>query len=253
MTSPMIVHGGTKSEATLLGRQFVETPYFTYLDDDDELLPYALARRIAILECEQVDCVATNGYHCRNGVDEPLFTNTQRFVTGEFLESLLESRNWLASGACMFRTQTVTEHYFQDLPRHREWTVIAYRIASDARVKFCDVPTCRINSSSKSESKKDSYAEAAAEAWEKIMHANHRDDLLPAIRRQQSVALRNLCSYYRLQRRFGSAWGAYVRALNRGAGWSFVPYAALLLVRTTRPAQEVARMLRATSNRYADG
>jgi hypothetical protein len=238
------LYSGGKREATIAGRQLVQTPFFCYLDDDDELMPGALSHCLAFMEENPLlDCVATNGYHCRAGIDDTLFPVTRRFVKGELLESLVEARNWLASGAAMFRTDTVAPSYFQNLPKHREWTVIAFRLATDRNVLFSDMPTCRIHSSPQSESKTDTYAEAALEAWRQISICNQRAELVRKIKVQQALALRSLCSYYRLKRRFGDAWAAYLRALASPAGWSYLPYAALLLARTTRPAAEIVPKL----------
>jgi glycosyltransferase involved in cell wall biosynthesis len=52
------------SAALRAGRKQIETPYFATLDDDDELLPGALAKRLAALTADpKADLVVTNGYY----------------------------------------------------------------------------------------------------------------------------------------------------------------------------------------------
>src|SRR5262245_24830754 len=59
---------GSLTRAHLTGRQQVLTPYFSFLDDDDEYLPGALdLRRRALEQDPDADLVVTNGYHYGEG------------------------------------------------------------------------------------------------------------------------------------------------------------------------------------------
>lgn len=152
-----------KCAATRIGRALVRDPYFGYLDDDDELLPGALEMRARHLETDpEIDCIATNGeYETRGGV-RPVLPNPEAFRAG-LCRAILNQRTWLAAGGALFRAATIGERYFSDLPPHREWTLIGFRIASERNVRFVDETTYRIHDTAVSESKKPTYAEVKCE------------------------------------------------------------------------------------------
>ena len=67
-----------KSRATLMGRENVRTEFFSFLDDDDELLPDALAMRTQFLrEHPEIDCVATNGDYIHPLGTRPVFRDCE--------------------------------------------------------------------------------------------------------------------------------------------------------------------------------
>ena len=54
---------GSLPLAILAGRRAVQTPYFCFLDDDDEYLPHAIDLRLAPMRSnEKLDFVVSNGY-----------------------------------------------------------------------------------------------------------------------------------------------------------------------------------------------
>src|SRR6185295_1279548 len=77
------------------GRVRVRSPYFAELDDDDELLPGALATRVAAMEAHpDVDVVVTRGYVDHQGRRE-LNLRDLEGLQADPLRSLLD-QNWLA-------------------------------------------------------------------------------------------------------------------------------------------------------------
>ena len=56
-----VLEEASLANALQVGRRLVDTPWFAALDDDDLLLPGALASRIeALVESNDHDCVVTN-------------------------------------------------------------------------------------------------------------------------------------------------------------------------------------------------
>ena len=234
-TRCLILDGPNKPEATYLGRALVASPFFSFLDDDDELLPGALARRVALMRrFPKTDCLATNGYYTENGSTRLLYADARPMQGNGYVQSLLDSRNWLASCGGLFRSDTVKLSYFQDLPKHREWTVVAFRIASALTVHFEDIPTFCVHSTAESESKKDSYIDAAVVTLDHWMNATNdkRADAnyLPAA---DGLHFRTMCSHYRMRGNFPAAWNAYWNAIRSDGGWRYAPYGALLLAQKT--------------------
>lgn len=233
-TSCLIMDGPDKPAATFIGRALVATDLFCYLDDDDELLPEALERRLHIMaERPQLDCVATNGYYVQGNTTRLLFEQTQILREHGYVQSLLHAHNWLASCGGLFRTSTVKMSYFQNLPPHREWTVIAFRIASSLHVHFEDTPTFRVNSSPGSQSKQDSYVDAGIVILDELKRCTNDPQQRNHIRDRQAAAYRSMCSYYRLRKNFPAAWRAYVNAIRSQGGWRYIPYIARMFCRET--------------------
>lgn len=73
ITTPSLPH------AIIRGRELINTPYFSTLDDDDEYLPGATDIKVAALEAESAaDVVVTNGYRYYRGKDTQAYTDISR-------------------------------------------------------------------------------------------------------------------------------------------------------------------------------
>ncbi|MBV9270425.1 MAG: glycosyltransferase [Candidatus Eremiobacteraeota bacterium] len=243
-TRMVVLDSPDKAAATLMGRSMVNTDFFCFLDDDDEFLPGALCFAAGyLMEHPRIDCVATNGYFVEGDNVRILLEDAWRFAQDGYIPSLLRSRNWLASCGGMFRSATVGKKYFADLTRHREWTLIAFRIASDLNVEFVNRPTCRVYSIANSQSKRTTYVDAGVETLDAMLRWNRDSRNVPTLRKRQADAYRRAASYYRMQGDFGRAWRMLWNALGLPGGWRHLPYATLLLMRDLRPAVEVQRGL----------
>lgn len=240
----VVESGADKAAATLIGRQQVRTEFFGFLDDDDELLPGSLIQRASHLrEHPTLACVATNGEYVKESDIGPVFHNMQQ-VVGKYVRALLHGRNWLAAGGATFRTAMVGEEYFAALPPHREWTLIAFRIATRLPVEFLDISTYRIYSTPASQSKTPTYMEAGALVTQLMLEWDGRAAHVPAIRRRAIGAYRQACSYHRINGDFTRAWHFYRKAVSSPFGLSFVPYAALLAAKERRQIPDIAGSVR---------
>jgi glycosyltransferase involved in cell wall biosynthesis len=117
---------GNLPAALLAGREAVDTPYFATLDDDDLLLPGALALRLRALQ-ERPDraAVVTNGYR-RDRFGDVLHIasgrgahDPHREIERDPLRALLR-RNWLLPGSWLGRTDAVGASLFHGMPRYLE-------------------------------------------------------------------------------------------------------------------------------------
>jgi hypothetical protein len=127
--------------ALLEGRRLVETEWLAALDDDDELLPGALARRLAALEARP-DCAAvvTNGIR-RDENGDRLHLGPEARVDLDPLRAMLAA-NWLLPGSWLCRAEVLPEAVFARMPRYLENTYLALVLASSVRIAFdVDEPT----------------------------------------------------------------------------------------------------------------
>ena len=106
------------------GRRAIDTPWFCDLDDDDLLLPGALALRLDALR-DRPDCCAviTNGYW-RNGSRDVLNAPPELRVAADPLRAMLR-QNWFLAGSYLCRTADVGPEVFRDMPRYFERTYLA--------------------------------------------------------------------------------------------------------------------------------
>ena len=144
--------------AYLVGRKAVDGEFFCFLDDDDEYTDDALTKRVRpFLDNDDIDVVVSNGYrksqHGRN-----LTSFYQTFPTNDSdpLAALVQN-NWLTSCGALFRTASIGDDYFIDLATYYEWTSLASRLATRAKLYFINEKTFVVNDTPGSLSKSSEY------------------------------------------------------------------------------------------------
>ena len=209
--------------AIFAGRRTVSTPFFCFLDDDDELLPNSIASRVLpMLQDQTIDLVVGNGLsRTPNGASRIVFEDMNLFRSDPF--SSVFRRNWLASCGAVYRTATVSEDIFFDLPSYYEWTLVACRIlVRGLRPSFLDSSTFVINETEGSLSRSSKYIESSPIACEEILAL-----ALPRRIKQHAIAkycdvYHSLCGHHLSQGRMLEAFSAHVRSLRYRHG--FVRY-----------------------------
>ncbi len=219
---------GGVSGAQRLGRMQVTSPYFAFLDDDDEYLPGGLAARLQpLLENDAIDFVASNGYdHCA-GYDSIRIEDAAA-VQKDPLRALL-SENWLASCGGLFRSARISSDYFDGETNYFEWTWLAYRLTTERSMRFVDVPTFRVHDSPGSVSKSVDYRLAEIVILEKIAALSLPEDVGARLRIKRGKALHGLADYFRLRGMATLAWRYHLASLFNANGWSYLAYSRKLL------------------------
>jgi glycosyltransferase involved in cell wall biosynthesis len=115
----------------------VDTPVFCLLDDDDELLPSALATVRAEME-DRADAAALNGYEEHAGGRRTPKFPPESFASSPVLSLL--THHWLSSGGLFVRTERVDPTVFDALPDYLELTYLGLRLACRYRVQRIDRP-----------------------------------------------------------------------------------------------------------------
>lgn len=222
---------GSLPRALAFGRSHVATPYFGFLDDDDEYLPNALRLRLQALEGNSAAAVcATDGYDFTDGRDcirEVIFPETQQ----DPLRGLLRA-NWLASCGGLFRSDLVPESFFDNSTKYFEWTLLAYKLAVARRVILLSTPTYRLYESSDSLSRSEAYRLAEPEVLKKICLLDLPKDVQWALRQRVSRAYHSLSSYFLRDGRLREAWGFHARSLFQPSGWQYLSFTASLIRRS---------------------
>lgn len=215
--------------ARYAGRKAVRSQFFAFLDDDDEYLPGAIDKRIAILSSDpKAGLVASNGFRFSGG-KETLALNALIDVESDPLAAVLRE-NWLASCGGLYRTERIPAVFFEDMPQYLEWTWLAFRIASIGEVvRILPEPTFRINDTPKSESKSEAYMLSHVEVIDRMMRTTRRADILAMLGRMQSTALNCASNHYRKNGLLREAWRAHLRSLRQPGGLRYITYTRHLI------------------------
>jgi hypothetical protein len=214
-----------------IGRRLVQTGFYAFLDDDDELLPHALGTGLSTMHAEpSIDVVVTTGYWFsgeRRAIHVPNIIGNQDDPVNGVIE-----RCWLSACGGLYRASTIAPTYFDDLPDLCEWTYLAFRLAWDRRnIRFLDLATYNVYDTRGSQSKSDQFLDATLDVL-----AAMRAHRLPRATRHRleqkyRAALHHAAEHYRRADQYGKAWRLHLRSLKPPHTLRYAAYTRKLLWR----------------------
>jgi hypothetical protein len=214
--------------ARFAGRQLVQTEFFCFLDDDDELLPNGLAMRLrALNERPEVDFVASNGYYRFEGIDQ-LGIGNVKDVAADPLFAMSE-QCWLASCGGLYRTESIDSQFFAELPRFLEWTYLGLKLVSTRKVFFLDQPTFRVHDSPESLSKSVEYRAGCPPALEAALALPLPASVSHRLRIKLSAAHHALAEHYLRVSELRLAWSHHLASLAQPKGVKYLSFSRRLL------------------------
>jgi len=221
-------------EALRAGRDLVDTPWFSRLDDDDVMLPGALALRLATLEAQPgLDAVVTNGYR-RDASGDTLHVTDSSAVQRDPLAALLTS-NWLLPGSWLCRTTSIGSDIFRDAPHALECTYLAVQLASRHRMLFLEQPTVVWHTDTPgSESKSREWHLGEADALVRILELELPGDFRESIRQRIAPACHSAASRFLAEGSPAEAWRWHLRSLKEPGGWQYLLYTRYVLAGLAR-------------------
>jgi glycosyltransferase involved in cell wall biosynthesis len=205
------------------GRAAVDTPYFAVLDDDDELLPRALATRLRALDDGAADAVVTNGYRegfGRRELDLDDFGPTR----ADPLRTLVR-RNWLRPCAGLFRSHAVPLDLFAGIPEYREWTYLGLRLALERTIAFVNEATYVYRTDTPgSLSRSKEYCLAGPGAIARMLELALPSDVRLMLRYRLTADLHSVCDRELLDGNYLAAWRWHLKCLASPGGWRYLSY-----------------------------
>lgn len=211
------------SRARLEGRRLVDTPYFAFLDDDDELLENALRLRIDALEANGADVAVTNGYRDIEGLRQVIFEKFERHPDDPALA--LFEENWLASAGGLYRTESVEVAILDGLPNFLEMTVLALRLCERHRIVRLDEPTFVIHAGADGQASQSlAYWQALPDVLKSMQSITRRKDVLACLEQHRADALHQASVNALTHRNRLSAWRYHLNSLMTGKGLRYLPY-----------------------------
>ena len=210
----MVGQRASPGRALGIGRRLIRADFYAFLDDDDELLPHALATGLNILNADpDVDLVVTTGYWISAGerrIHIPEITRHQ----DDALNGIIE-RCWLNPGGGLYRTATIPEQYFEKLPDFCEWTFLAFQLArAGHNIRFLDIPTYDAYDTPGSASKSEEFLEAIVGVLSTIRECSLPDATRDRLEQKYRAALHHAAEHYRRAKRLGKAWRYHLKSLK---------------------------------------
>jgi len=223
------------------GRAMVDTPFFSVLDDDDELLPGALRTRLDAFVTEPVpDVVVTGGYLESAGRRRVEIEDFRR-VEADPLRALFV-QHWLRPCAGCFRTAAVPAAFFESIPPYREWTWLALRCALELRIRFVAEPTFVYRTDTPgSLSKTSAYALAGPAALARMLALDLPADVRTILRTRLAGDLHSASVCELAAGHHAAAWRLHLRSLVQPSGWRYLPYARHLVAAALSGARATGR------------
>jgi glycosyltransferase involved in cell wall biosynthesis len=211
------------------GRSLVTTPFFGFLDDDDEYLPDALDTRLELLRADpSIDAVATNGCTNIDGVDRVRHEHPEA-AAADPLRALIQA-NWLDSCGGLYRTERVPVDFFDGVTQYYEWTVLGYKLAATRKVVYVNRPTFRVYDSPGSLSKSRGFRTAAPHVLESILSWPELPvDVKDALRRKIGRTHHALSIMYLSEGDRRSAVKHHLASLASPGGLDFLLYSRRLI------------------------
>lgn len=221
---------GSLPLALQTGRTLVQSPFFAFLDDDDEYLEGAVALRLRpLLDDPSLDFAVTAGLKNQGGTDRVALGRLDAAKINAHPLRSLAVENWLASCGGLFRSSTIGVEYFDGTTRFYEWTLLAYKLALERRMVFIDRPTWRVHDSADSLSKSIEYRLAEVQVLREILALGLPSDVHDDLRRRIGAAHHDLSEYALSCGRRVDAWKHHLMSLRHPGGLRYLSYSRHLV------------------------
>jgi hypothetical protein len=211
-------------EAIRHGRALVATEFFCFLDDDDELLPLSLERRLqSLITRPEIDLAVSTGVIRIAGIESRAHQHFARVSQDPLIELFRE--NWLASCGGMYRTDSIGQKYFDHYQDFAEWTWLAYQLALDGRLmSFVDEPLFVINDTINSRSKNPECRRAYLDLYCKMTERQPPNPVQLLIEERISNVLHELSEEHLEQGELIKAIKMHVKSLVHAGGLKYTSY-----------------------------
>lgn len=211
------------------GRELVQTPFFSFLDDDDEYLSGGTdLKRAAFTNSAGTDLVISSGFWNIGGIDEPILTSLDH-IPSTPLECLFEY-NWLYSCNALFRSDSILPEFFADPHPYGEWTWLAYKLGlAGKKIAVINQATFRINDTPGSLSKSDSYYSAYQALYRRMMALAPPAEIARTIRVRMSADWHDQSDRALLRGERLQAFSLHLKSLTLPGGLKYLPYTRRLL------------------------
>lgn len=211
--------------ALKFGRECVDTPYFSELDDDDLLLPQGLYDlSCAFLRDPEAHVIIGNALIRREGFDDIRIFDDIELLRTNPLGALLD-KNWMVPGAALFRSEMVSAADFANIPKYLEWTYVAAMLCLKHKVSFIPRPVVAhyLGYPFSTDASREALF-GRIDALRTILGLPLPADIERGFRRKLSAAYHQCSVAYLDERKYLSALTCHINSLNCAGGWRYLSY-----------------------------
>lgn len=227
------LRSGSHPLARRVGAEMADSEFLAFLDDDDELMPNTLARKIAqFRQHPEIDVLVTDGLRVNGSTATKIFPPPEARCA-DLVETMMRA-GW---GACALtlRAQNIDLSAFDAEFRHMEWTLTTLELARRHQFGFLDEPMYRYyETTPNSLSKSAEHNLAAPEVWRRLSKGYSGTRYDAAVRRRYGSECHNASSEYARQGKMRDAWRLHAGSLRSPGGVAFAPFSAKLLFASLR-------------------
>lgn len=220
---------GSHPLARRVGAEMADCEFVAFLDDDDELMPATLARKIDHFRRHpEIDVLVTDGLRINGSTETRIFPPPEA-RSSDLVETMMRT-GW---GACALtlRTRTVDLSAFDTETRHLEWTLTTLRLASRYRFGFLDEPTYRYyEDTPNSLSKSSEHSLAAPEVWRQLSRCYAGTPYEDTVQRRLGRACHGASWEHARRGNLREAWQLHFEALKSRGGIAVLPFSGRLLL-----------------------
>ncbi len=222
---------GSYPAAQRRGRELVRTPFFCFLDDDDELLEGSLALRLDRMALvDAPDIVVSAGLRRTGSTDEPYAERLPDEGDDLMLDLLRE--NWFASSAPLFRSARVGVEFFDGQTPRYEWTLLAFRLlTAGRRVAFVRAAGFRVHDSAVSLSKNPAGTAFTPILLHRLLGMAPQAAVRSVLRHRLASAHHAIADAEWHAGRRGAAWRHHLKSLLLPGGVRYLAFSRRLLLR----------------------
>jgi glycosyltransferase involved in cell wall biosynthesis len=234
--------------ARRVGAEMADGEFLAFLDDDDELMPGTLVRKVAYFrEHPEVDVLFTDGLRVNGSTVTNIFPPAAA-RRADLVETMMRT-GW---GACALtlRTQNIDLSALDAELGHMEWTLTTLELVRRYKFGFLDEPTYRYNEDTpNSVSKRAEHHLAAPEVWRRLSRSYAGTRYEALVRRRYGTVCHHVARECARRGHMRDAWRLHAESLQSPRGLAYVPFSATLLLASLRSLLAFGRFKRASSER----
>ena len=223
------LRSGSHPLARRVGAEMSNCEFLGFLDDDDELMPGMLERKIAhFRDHPEVDVLVTDGWRVSSSGTTKIFPQL-RARSPDLVQTMMQT-GW---GACAItlRSQSVALSAFDAEFRHMEWTLTTLILARRYRFGFLDEPTYRYyETTPNSLSKSSEHRLAEPEVWRRLAKEFTGTSYEAYALRRYAKACHAVSHGFALQGKMGEALRFHAESLLSKGGLMYLPFSCRLLL-----------------------
>lgn len=211
---------GHLPKALAYAREVIDTDYFCFLDDDDELLPNSLSYRLNGFD-NSLDVVVGNGVRCDTQTKEEIIShpNFDDYRQDALLALFGKSGTWLSSCAGLFRTSAIPTEYFANYIKYAEWSYLAFKVALNHQVGFVNKPCHRVNIQPGSLSSHSAYLEGQMALLQALKSMQLPPRVIPLFKDKLIDTCHVLSVHYLKEGKIYKSWKAHFASMTTWKGF----------------------------------